>query len=79
MNLQINFDYLVFSVFAFVPKTFKLFGISIVPDAGFSRNASCALNLTSTFALILFGEKYHLTSLHGRQNDKMLENGNFRK
>ena len=75
MNLQINFDYLVFSVF--VPKTLKLFCISIVPDAGFSRNASCALNLTSTFALILFGEKYQLTSLHGRQNDKMLENGHI--
>jgi hypothetical protein len=75
MNLQINFDYLVFSVF--VPKTLKLFGISIVPDAGFSRNASCTLNLTSTFALILFGEKYQLTSLHGRQNDKMLENGHI--
>jgi hypothetical protein len=38
MNLQINFDYLVFSVF--VPKTFKLFGISIAPDAGATQQRS---------------------------------------
>ena len=65
-------------VFVFVPKTFQLFGISTVPDEGYSRKVLCALNLISTFILILFGDKYQLTSLHERQDDKILENGKCR-
>ena len=41
-----------------LPKIFKLFGFSniltlIVPDEGYSRNVSCALNLLSMFLLNL--------------------------
>jgi hypothetical protein len=35
-------------------------------------------NVISTFALILFGDKHQLTSLHDRQDDNMLENGKCR-
>jgi hypothetical protein len=35
-------------------------------------------NVISTFALILFGDKPQLTSLHDRQDDNMLENGQCR-
>ena len=41
-----------------VPKTFKISGLSIlwtlsVPDEGYFRNASWALNLISTFLFLL--------------------------
>jgi hypothetical protein len=36
------------------------------------------MNVISTFALILFGDKHQLTSLDDRQDDNMLENGKCR-